>query len=138
VVDDVPVNRQLAAAILGKAGHAVAVAVDGLEAVEMIKGADYDLVLLDVQMPRMNGIAATAVIRGLPGRKSAVPIIAMTANAMEGDRETLVAAGMNDYISKPFSLPQLTELVGKWQQWVRRDEDGLVGMGDAYYGTDRT
>jgi signal transduction histidine kinase/CheY-like chemotaxis protein len=137
VVDDVPVNRQLAAAILGKAGHAVGVANDGLDAVEMIKGADYDLVLLDVQMPRMNGIAATAVIRGLPGPKSTVPIIAMTANAMEGDRETLIAAGMNDYISKPFSAPQLTELVGKWQQRVRPN-GGLVATDRAFDSAGQT
>jgi hypothetical protein len=116
VVDDVPVNRQLAAAMLGKAGHLVEVAADGRDAVEMIKSADYDLVLMDVQMPHMNGVAATAVIRGLPGRKSTVPIIAMTANAMDGDREALIAAGMDDYLSKPFSLVQLTGLATAWQE----------------------
>jgi hypothetical protein len=120
VVDDLPVNRQLAAGMLGKAGYAVEVAGDGLQAIEMIKVSDYDLVLMDVQMPRMNGVAATAVIRGMPGRKSSVPIIAMTANAMEGDRETLIAGGMNDYISKPFSLIQLTGLVDAWQQRLVR------------------
>jgi CheY-like chemotaxis protein len=71
---------------------------------------------MDVQMPRMNGVVATSLIRELPGRKAAVPIIAMTANAMDGDRESLIAAGMDDYISKPFSLIQLTELVDKWEK----------------------
>ncbi|HEY4040824.1 MAG TPA: response regulator [Rhodopila sp.] len=116
VVDDVSVNRHLAVAMLTTAGHVVEVAADGLGAIEMIKSADYDLVLMDVQMPKMNGVAATAAIRGLPGAKSAVPIIAMTANAMEGDRENLIAAGMNGYISQPFTLVQLTELVNRWQK----------------------
>jgi CheY-like chemotaxis protein len=71
---------------------------------------------MDVQMPRMNGIDATIAIRALAGSKAAVPIIAMTANAMDGDRETLLAAGMNDYISKPFSLAQLTEIIEAWRQ----------------------
>jgi CheY-like chemotaxis protein len=113
----------LAAAMLTKAGHKVEVAADGLEAIEMAKAADYDLILMDVQMPRMNGVAATGVIRGLPAPKSTVPIVAMTANAMEGDRETLIAAGMNDYISKPFSMAQLTGLVDVWQQQLVRPDD---------------
>lgn len=116
VVDDVAVNRQVAAAMLTRAGHIVELAGDGLEAVERVKSADYDLVLMDVQMPKMNGIAATAIIRALPGRKSSVWIVAMTANAMEGDRETLLAAGMDDYISKPFSLTQLVGLVDSGYQ----------------------
>jgi signal transduction histidine kinase/CheY-like chemotaxis protein len=115
VVDDLPVNRRLAAAMLVKGGYIVDVASDGAEAVEMIKAGEYNLVLMDVQMPRMNGIAATAVIRDLGARAAAVPIVAMTANATEGDRETLIAAGMDDYISKPFSLVQLTSLVDSWQ-----------------------
>jgi two-component system sensor histidine kinase/response regulator len=122
VVDDLPVNRRLAAAMLAKAGYTADVARDGSEAVEMIKSGDYDLVLMDVQMPRMNGIAATAVIRGLGGRAASVPIVAMTANAMEGDRESLIAAGMNDYISKPFSLVQLTGLVDAWRDRVGQQD----------------
>jgi signal transduction histidine kinase/CheY-like chemotaxis protein len=122
VVDDLPVNRQLAAAMLTKAGHTVELAADGLEAVEMAKAADYDLILMDVQMPRMNGVAATGVIRALPAPKSTVPIVAMTANAMDGDRQTLIAAGMNDYISKPFSMVQLTALVDAWQQRLVRPD----------------
>lgn len=116
VVDDVAVNRQLAAAMLQKAGHTVDAANDGIQALAMVEAADYDLVLMDVQMPRMNGIAATAAIRQLDDHKAEVPIIAMTANAMDGDRETLLAAGMNDYIAKPFALAQLTSLAAKWRQ----------------------
>jgi two-component system, sensor histidine kinase and response regulator len=73
-------------------------------------------------MPRMNGTATTAVIRGMGGRAASVPIVAMTANAMEGDRESLIAAGMNDYISKPFSLVQLTGLVDVWRQRIGRQD----------------
>jgi CheY-like chemotaxis protein len=120
VVDDLPVNRQLAAAMLTKSGYTVEVAGDGVQAIEMIKATRYDLVLMDVQMPRMNGVAAAAVIRGLPRPQADVPIVAMTANAMEGDRETLIAAGMNDYISKPFTLVQLTGLVDSWQRRLVR------------------
>ena len=121
VVDDVAVNRQLAAAMLSKSGYQVDVAADGQDAIERIETAIYDLVLMDVQMPRLNGIAATAVIRALPGAKSAVPIIAMTANAMDGDRDALIAAGMNDYISKPFSMSELIDIVALWQR--RRDPE---------------
>ena len=80
------------------------------------------LILMDVQMPRMNGVAAASEIRTLPAPKSTVPIIAMTANAMDGDRESLIAAGMDDYISKPFSMAQLTRLVHTWQQRVVRPD----------------
>jgi signal transduction histidine kinase/CheY-like chemotaxis protein len=115
VVDDVPINRQVAEGILTKLGHRVDIASDGLEAVEKIRTTAYDLVFMDVQMPRMNGIAATIAIRGLGGLAPLVPIVAMTANAMDGDRETLLAAGMDDYVSKPFSFDQLADLVEKWR-----------------------
>ena len=116
VADDVPTNRQVAGGILVRLGHDVDYAVDGTEAVEKVRTSDYDIVLMDIQMPRMNGIAATAVIRALGPPKSAIPVIAMTANAMDGDRETLLKAGMDDYISKPFSLDQLTQLIEKWNR----------------------
>jgi signal transduction histidine kinase/DNA-binding response OmpR family regulator len=116
VVDDVAVNLQVAAAMLARLGHRVDVAGDGVEAIERARDIDYDIIFMDVQMPRLNGIDATAAIRALAGSKSTVPIIAMTANAMDGDRETLLAAGMSDYISKPFSLMQLTETIETWRQ----------------------
>ncbi len=116
VVDDVAVNRHLAAAMLQKAGHTSDVTGDGQHALEMLRDTDYDLILMDVQMPRMNGIAATAAIRKLGGQKGAVAIVAMTANAMDGDRETLLAAGMDDYLAKPFTLAQLTGLISRYHQ----------------------
>ena len=97
-------------------GSVVELATDGQEAVDKIAVHDFDLVLMDVQMPRMNGISATQAVRALPDARARTRIVAMTANAMDGDHETLIACGMDDYISKPFSLVQLTALIEKWQQ----------------------
>ncbi len=115
VTDDVSINCQVAEGMLSKLGHHVDIAGDGVEAVSKVMAFDYDIILMDIQMPKMNGIEATAAIRALLGPKSEVPIIAMTANAMDGDRETLLAAGMDDYISKPFSMVQLTDTVEAWR-----------------------
>ncbi len=115
IVDDVAVNLQVAAAMLNRLGHRTDGATDGLDALGRIQGTDYDMVFMDVQMPRMNGLEATAAIRALPGRKAELPIVAMTANAMDGDRETLLAAGMNDYIAKPFTLTQFDDIIARWR-----------------------
>jgi signal transduction histidine kinase/CheY-like chemotaxis protein len=123
VADDVKLNQQVASGILIKFGHMVDIANDGREAVEMVAAGDYDLVLMDVQMPELSGIDATAAIRALPGHRAAVPIVAMTAHAMEGDRESLMAAGMDDYISKPFNITQLSELIDRWRNKLRVQGD---------------
>ena len=102
--------------MLTRLGHRTDDAEDGIEAVRKVTDFDYDIVFMDVQMPRMNGIDATAAIRSIAGSRSAVPIIAMTANAMDGDRETLLATGMSDYISKPFSLVQIAAIIETWRQ----------------------
>ena len=125
VVDDVAINLQVAEGMLGRLGHDVDTASDGVQAVEKVTASDYDIVFMDIQMPRMNGTDAASVIRGLPGPRSLVPIVAMTANAMDGDRETLLAAGMSDYISKPFSLIQLTEFIEAWRQRVKPTDPAL-------------
>ncbi len=104
----------LVATLLKKEGHRVDVVGDGHEAVEAVRRLPYDLVLMDVQMPEMDGIEATSAIRGLPGSCSNIPIIAVTANAMKGDKESYIAAGMNDYLSKPVDQDKLKELVRKW------------------------
>jgi len=85
---------------------------DGLAAIEMLKKGDYDLVLMDVQMPVMDGITATQKVRsGDAGEKNrSIPIVAMTANAMKGDREKYIKAGMDDYISKPIKPQLLLEI----------------------------
>jgi PAS domain S-box-containing protein len=107
VVEDNQVNQLLATVLLGKAGHRIDVAGNGLEALDAVSARPYDLVLMDVQMPEMDGIEATKRIRAMAGPVARIPIIAMTANAMKGDRERLLAAGMNDYVSKPIDKGQL-------------------------------
>jgi PAS domain S-box-containing protein len=107
VVEDNQVNQLLATVLLSKAGHRVDIAANGLEALDAVGSRPYDLILMDVQMPEMDGIEATKRIRALPGPARNLPIIAMTANAMKGDRERLLDAGMNDYVSKPIDKGQL-------------------------------
>jgi len=112
--EDNHVNQLLVAALLKKEGHRVDVVGDGHEAVEAVRRLPYDLVLMDVQMPEMDGVEATIAIRALPGCCRNIPIIAVTANAMKGDKESYLAAGMNDYLSKPVDHKKLKELVLKW------------------------
>jgi two-component system sensor histidine kinase/response regulator len=87
---------------------------DGLAAVEAVRRGDYDLVLMDVQMPGLDGLAATRRIRALEIAKAAVPVIAITANAMAGDDERCLAAGMDDYVTKPFDRARLLAKVAEW------------------------
>ncbi|MFZ1427217.1 MAG: ATP-binding protein [Geminicoccaceae bacterium] len=107
VVDDVPVNRELLQAMLGRYGHDVVVAENGAAAVEMAGRGDLDVVLMDVQMPVMNGIEATRHIRRLAPPAGAVPILALTANVMVTERERYLAAGMNLCLTKPIIWPEL-------------------------------
>jgi signal transduction histidine kinase/CheY-like chemotaxis protein/ligand-binding sensor domain-containing protein len=112
LADDNLVNRQLTARLLLKRGHAVTTATNGLEAVEQFQTQAFDVVLMDVQMPVMDGLTATARIREYEnGTGNRIPVIAMTANAMRGDREECLAAGMDDYISKPFQPDELFAMV---------------------------
>ena len=107
LAEDGEANQLVAAAILRKAGYAVDLARDGEEAVGMARTAAYDLVLMDVRMPRMDGFAATAAIRAMPGAAGRVPIIAMTAAVMPGDRDRCIAAGMDGHIGKPMDRAAL-------------------------------
>jgi PAS domain S-box-containing protein len=107
LAEDNEINQEIAVASLEDAGHQVDVVDNGAEAVKAVQGSSYDVVLMDVHMPVMDGIVATKEIRRLPGVISRVPIIALTANAMVGDREKYIAEGMNGYSSKPFDPDKL-------------------------------
>ncbi|MBN2718883.1 MAG: response regulator [Deltaproteobacteria bacterium] len=115
LAEDNPTNRIVAQAILGKLGQNCDVAINGVEAVHQLKVCQYDLVFMDVQMPEMNGLDATAAVRNFkPGHFNRnVPIVAMTANAMKGDREECLASGMDDYVSKPVTPAALEEMLNR-------------------------
>ena len=107
LVEDNLINQQFALALLHKAGHAVTVVDNGHKAVDAVRKHEYDVVLMDIQMPELDGIEATKQIRALPAPACNAYIIAMTANAMNGAREQYVATGMNDYVSKPIDAKSL-------------------------------
>jgi CheY-like chemotaxis protein len=112
VAEDNPVNQKLAGAMLKKMGHQVTLATDGAEALDKWTRAHFDMIFMDVQMPEMDGFETTRKIRSRESNlQSHIPIVAMTANAMSGDRERCVASGMDDYISKPISRRALTEAI---------------------------
>jgi CheY-like chemotaxis protein/HPt (histidine-containing phosphotransfer) domain-containing protein len=116
LVEDNAVNREVAVGILESLGCAIDAAENGWLAIEAMNTAAYDAVLMDCQMPVMDGLTATAEIRRREQTSGAarVPIIALTANAMEGDRERCLAAGMDDFLSKPFTQQQLATLLRRW------------------------
>jgi CheY-like chemotaxis protein len=105
VAEDNAVNQRLAAAMLARLGHRAVIVADGRQAVEAVSREAFDLVLMDVQMPEMSGLdAAAAIRRAEAGSDRRLPIVAMTAHAMQGDRDACIEAGMDDYITKPVSL----------------------------------
>jgi len=112
LVEDNEVNRRFATRVLEKRGHDVGIAVNGQQAVESVARERFDVVLMDVQMPVLDGVAATALIRGAERATGGhVPIVAMTAHAMAGDRDRSIAAGMDDYVTKPIRPDGLVEAV---------------------------
>jgi two-component system, sensor histidine kinase and response regulator len=113
LAEDNPVNQKVAANLLKKGGYRFDIADNGLQAVQMAATGNYNLVLMDCQMPEMDGLEATTAIRLLGGRFEQLPIIAMTANAMDGDRETCITAGMNDYLTKPVQAEVLYETIDR-------------------------
>jgi CheY-like chemotaxis protein len=114
MAEDNVINQRVGKLILRRAGYEIELVSDGNEAVEAHLGAPYDLILMDCQMPTMDGFEATRRIRSLNMRQPV--IIAVTANALVGERERCLEAGMNDYLSKPFQADQLVSMVKKWVQ----------------------
>lgn len=114
LVEDNMVNRKLAVLILERIGCQVDIAVNGSEGVEKFRSGTYQAIFMDCQMPVMDGYAATRAIRQLEAGASHVPIIAVTANAMKGDKEKCLECGMDDYISKPIRPTDLQGAVSRW------------------------
>ena len=124
LVEDNPVNQMLAQRLLEKAGHHVVVANNGQEAIERFESQRFDAIFMDVQMPVMGGLEATEAIRARELRRSwigsgspyHIPIIAMTAHAMDGDRERCLESGMDDYLAKPINPPLLVAALERARQ----------------------
>jgi two-component system sensor histidine kinase/response regulator len=114
LAEDNPTNRKLALTLLKKAGYSVDAVEDGRKALAAMKRASYNLILMDVQMPEMDGFEATRAIREREGDTKHTPIVAMTAHAMSGDRERCLAAGMDDYVSKPIKPQALLQTIERW------------------------
>jgi CheY-like chemotaxis protein len=114
VVEDNLVNQRVAQAMLERLGVAVTLASNGVEALSAIRREDFDLIFMDCQMPEMDGITATQAIRAAETPETRVPIVALTANAHDGDRDVCLAAGMDDYLPKPIRREALAEKLTGW------------------------
>ncbi|MFQ5636902.1 MAG: response regulator, partial [bacterium] len=125
LVEDNPDNQNLASNILTKAGHSVVIAETGKGAVEAVTGSEYDLILMDIQMPVMDGFTATEKIRGFERRhqKNRMPIIALTAHTFQGYREKCLRHDMDDYLTKPFKKNDLLMTVDKWLHFESKGPD---------------
>ena len=116
LVEDHPVNQMLATTLLRKWGHTVVIAHNGQEAVDLFPSQHWDLILMDMQMPVMGGLEATRLIRATEPANQRTPIVAMTANAMEADRQACLEAGMDDHVAKPFNAPLLQSMLNRLGQ----------------------
>ncbi len=115
LVEDNAINQEVATAMLGSLGVQVTVADNGQAALDLVRTSEFDAVLMDCQMPVMDGFESTAAIRRLPNaRAERLPIVALTANAMQGDEQRCLLAGMNAFLSKPFTIAQLRALLIRW------------------------
>jgi CheY-like chemotaxis protein len=114
LVEDNKINQMVASEMLDGLGAKVEICSNGAEAVEVLRQNKFDLILMDCQMPVMDGFSAVAVIRDMENGRERTPIVALTAHAIAGDREKCIAAGMDDYLAKPFTENDLRSILEKW------------------------
>lgn len=130
VAEDNKVNQKVVRVLLGHRGYELSFADNGREAVEAVQSQDFDMVFMDVHMPEMDGLEATRSIRALAGPVARIPIIALTANAMPGDREAYLEAGMDDYVAKPLQVAEVIAAINRnAPASVRRVDAATVGQG---------
>ena len=110
IVEDNELNRDMLARRLSRLGHAILVAVDGLECLALTLVEHPNLIVMDMSLPRLDGFEATRRLKAAPGTR-AIPVLALTAHAMEGDREKCLAAGCDDYATKPMNFPQVLQQI---------------------------
>ena len=125
VVDDSEINRGVASAVLRQGGHAVAEASDGMEAVRLAAAKDFDVVLMDMRMGELDGVEAARRIRALSGARGQVPIVAVTANALDRHAEECRQAGMTDFLAKPFGQAELLAVLSRA---ASRRPDNVAGL----------
>ncbi len=126
VVEDNPINRLFATEVLTHMGCQVTTANDGLQAVEAHRSGHFDAILMDIQMPGLDGIDTTRAIRTAEGKHAHTPIIAMTANALKGEHERCIDAGLDDFISKPYGIHQLQTVLERWMSKTAPCTDGQL------------
>jgi two-component system sensor histidine kinase/response regulator len=126
LVEDNPINQRVALRMLEKLGYVAEAVANGELCLKALRDGSYDLILMDVHMPKKDGYTTTREIRSLGDERARIPIIAMTANAMAGDRDKCIAAGMNDYIAKPVELDQLEEVLRPWKERIRKERASLL------------
>jgi CheY-like chemotaxis protein len=116
VVEDEKINAMVISAMLRKIGHDVHLASNGLQALQKVRQTEFDCIFMDIQMPELDGVETTRAIRATAtNQNSKVPIVALTAHAMKGDRERFISAGMDDYLAKPVEMDSLVEVLLRLQ-----------------------